>query len=217
MKFKNLITIGFMCLLMIGLTIGCDQEDSDVGEGNPIGNIEGIENIEGIIEGITGSTVSIGFNINVKEFIDYKALEETYGVTSDWISDATMDIIDSVWVVFHDGTSDGKFNNISVAPFIVKHDNQDGTGSIYAGITNPALASQNGLTLNVILVKYKDGYDGKKIDKDSKDKVYYLGFADNYIVIDQNIELGFDQTCDVTVDGVWQNFEMNIPEPAGSN
>ena len=75
------------------------------------------------------------------------------------------------------------------------------------------MVSPNGLTLNVILVKYKDGYDGKKIDKDSKDKVYYLGFADNYIVIDQNIELGYNQKFDVTVDGVWQDFVMNIPEP----
>ena len=200
MKLRNLIMIGVMWLMLISTAVSC--EEADVGGSNPINNA-------------VNSVVSIGFNINIKSLIDYDGMKAVYpDVTNDWITDASLDIIDSVWVIYHAGTSDDSFKKIAVAPFTVERDNNDGTGSIKAGIANASLTSDTGLTMDVILVKYKDGYDGKEIDKDN---VYYLGNIDNYVKIDQKVALGYNHAFDVTIDGVKSNLSMDIPAPDGAN
>ncbi len=196
MKLRNLITIGLMCLL-VGLTVGCD-EDVDIGG-------------DDIFDEAVNSVVSIGFNINTK-LIDYDGLRAAYpsDVTSDWISDATMDAIDAVWVIFHKGTPDDK--KIASAIFDVRKDNGDGTGIVYAGIADGKLASSNGLTLDVRLVKYKDGYDGK-LYKGCENDVYYLGTLKEYVVIDGNVSLGYYHVFDVTADSVSTDLDISVPEP----
>jgi hypothetical protein len=146
--------------------------------------------------------------------IDYDGLRAAYpsDVTSDWISDATMDAIDAVWVLFHKGTSNVKFEKIASAIFDVRKDNGDGTGIVYAGIADEGLTSSNGLTLDVRLVKYKDGYDGK-LEKGCEDNVYYLGTLEEYVVIDGNVSLGYYHVFDVTADSVSTDLDISVPEP----
>ena len=206
MKLKNLIII---CLAVVmGLTvIGCDQE-SDVG---------GNENISNIIDNAAKSTVAIGFNINVKlpPFNgDNNSIKAAYHdeVTSDWITDATMDIIDAVWIIYHDGTADNNTNTkFAPAEKKILKDNYDRTGTIVAGIASKDLVSQNGLTLDIRLVKYQQEYDDTV--PENKKAVYYLGNLRDYIKIDQKIELGYHETFDVTVDGIYSLVGMSLPVP----
>ena len=196
MKLKNLITIGLMCLL-VGLTVGCD-EDVDVGG-------------EDLLEK-AGSVVSLGFNINAK-LIDLDGFQAAYpSEQSDWVSDATMDAIDAVWVLFHKGTSNVKFDKIAPAIFDVKADGGNGTGVVYVGIASADLASSNGLTLDVRFVKYRDGYDGT-LEKDCADKIYYLGALEDYVVINGNVSLGYANVFDVTVDSVRADLDVNASLP----
>ena len=200
MKLRNLITIGLMCLL-VGLTVGCD-EDVDIGG-------------DDIFDEAKNSVVSIGFNINTK-LIDYDGLRAAYpsDVTSDWISDATMDAIDAVLVWFHKGTSNVNFEKIAPAIFDVRKDNGDGTGILYAGIASDDddLVSPNGLTLDVRLVKYKDSFDGK-FEDGWQNTIYYLGTLKEYVVIDGNVSLGYYHVFDVTADSVSTDLDISVPEP----
>ena len=197
MNLKNMIII---CLAVImGLTvIGCDQ-DADVGGDNPLENIE---------------NVTIGFNIKMK-LPPFNKIQAAYPeVTEDWITDATMDIIDAVWIVYHDGTSDTETTRLAPAVKRIDKDNQDGTGVIYAGITSAELASEKGLTMDIRPVKYQQAYDSSV--KESEKKVYYLGNLKNPLVIDGKISHGYYNMFDVTVDGIWANLDLNASVPSSN-
>lgn len=193
MKLKNLIII-CLAVVMGLMAVGCDQE-SDVG-----------------VDKLVNSVVAIGFNIDMKlpSYNNFQAANSD--VTSDWISDATMDIIDAIWIVYHDGTTDvNKKSHLAPALKEIKADNHNGTGKIYAGIANASLASENGLTLDVMPVKYKKKYDSNVAEKDKE--VYYLGNLREFIRIDQNITAGYNKIFDVTVDGIYSSLDISVPPP----
>ena len=194
MKLRNLIITGLMMIMLMCFAVGCDQ-DADV-SGQDAAKI-------------ANSVPAIGFNISMK-LPSYETIKIIYpDVTSDWLTNAKMDVIDAVWIRTHDGTDDAKFTNLHLSKMKVKKDNKDGTGIIYAGIADKSLKTANGLTLDVIPVKYKEDKENEQ-EKNASDNLYFLGNLKEYIIIDKAIKGSYKNAFDVTVDGIYSDLNMEL-------